>query len=274
MDADPLYHDLLSRYRAAAGKRDSSFLQTQQVRDLTLIRLIGDLSFVVAIDSDGGIGPKPLDVVQSDGYICGRFATRVPLMEILACGAVPVAAFDALAVEMEPLGREIIRGVRDELASIGLRTDFPLSGSTEDNVPTSQTGIGVMILGIVEELRFRPGRAGQRDTVYCVGVPKSGPRHAVVLGDPEIADAVAVFDAADVEGVHDILPVGSRGIANEASQLAASARRDFSVNSECPIDVNASAGPSTCFLVSGEEGIADNLRRSTRKPVAVVGRIV
>jgi len=274
MDADSLYHDLLIRYRAAAAKRDCSFLRTRQVRDLTLIELIGDLSFVVAIDSDGGIGPKPHDVVQSSGYLCGRFATRVPLMEIVACGAVPVAAFDALAVEMEPLGREIIRGVREELASIGLRADFPLSGSTEDNVPTSQTGIGVMVLGIAEESRFRPGRARQHDTVYCVGVPKSGPRHAVVLGDPEIADVVAVLDAANVKGVHDILPVGSRGVTYEAHQLAASARMGFSVSIECPIDLGASAGPSTCFLVSAEEGIADMLRESTQKPVAIVGRIV
>jgi len=274
MDSDPLYRDLLSRYRAAALRRDGSCLRTRQVRDLTLITLIGDLSFVVAIDSDGGIGPKPQDVVQTSGYLCGRFGTRVPLMEIVACGAVPVAAFDALAVEMDPLGREIIHGVRDELASIGLRADFPLSGSTEDNVPTSQTGMGVMVLGIVEETRFRPGKARRHDTVYCVGVPKSGPRHAVVLEDPEIADAIAVLDAADVEGVHDILPVGSRGITHEASQLAASARMGFSVNTGSPVDLGASAGPSTCFLVSATEGVADMLREKTRKPVAIVGEIV
>ncbi len=267
------YRDLLARYRSAAAAQGGGIFRTRQVRDLTVIDLLGDLSFVVAVDSDGGIGPKPHDTVQTTGYVCGRFATRVPLMEIVACGALAVAAFDVLAVEMEPLGKEIIRGVRDELAGIGLGPDFPLSGSTEDNVPTTQTGMGVMVIGIVEQARFRPGTARTRDAVYCVGIPKSGPRHTVILGDPEIADAVAVLGAAAVEGVHDILPVGSRGIRYEAHQLAVSAQRGFTPATECAIDVGISAGPSTCFLVSGAEGLTESLRDRTHKPVSIVGRI-
>jgi hypothetical protein len=265
------YDDLLARYRATRRDPGAGFRTSRQVRDLTVIDLVGDLLLVVAVDSDGAIGPKPGDVVKTTGYACGRFGARVPLMEILASGAVPIAAFDPLAVERVPLGDEIIRGIQDELRSIGLPPEFPLSGSTEDNVPTRQTGMGVVLIGLVEKKEFRPGCSMRNDQVFCIGIPKSGPADEVRLEDPDIASAKTVVEVSTLEGVHDILPVGSKGLLFEARELADTAGLRFVADELCSLDVHKSGGPSTCFIVSGLPSIGDGLQQQTEVPVHRIG---
>lgn len=260
-------------YAKAKTTPHHGVFRTSQVRDLLLIELNGDFFFVTAVDSDGAIGPKPNDRVKVSGYEAGRFATRVPLMEILASGAVPVAAFDALAVEMEPLGREIIRGVREELSSIGLADDFPLSGSTEDNIPTTETGMGVVILGIAKKEDFRPGSSKDHDEVFVVGTPKCGPEDMVDLADREIADSASVSRILKVSGVHDILPVGSKGILYEAGELARTAGLTFLRNETVSVPLSKSAGPSTCFLVSAAPDMKAVLESASQRPVHSIGRL-
>ncbi len=150
------FEDLLARLYAQAKRGDGGFT-CEPVRDLTKIDLGNEFSMVVAVDSDGGIGSRANDLVKVPEYVLGRFAVRVPLMEILSCGAIPIAAFDMLTVPMDELGKEIIRGVRDELAEARLGADFPLSGSTEDNVPVRSTGVATAVLGLVHQDDFRPG---------------------------------------------------------------------------------------------------------------------
>ncbi|MDD3095077.1 MAG: hypothetical protein PHD63_02435, partial [Candidatus Marinimicrobia bacterium] len=127
-------------YRSILNKEQDLFVRT--VRDLTMIRISNRHSVVIAVDSDGGIGPQEGDVVKVPAYVSGRFAIRVPLLEILASGATPLCAFDMLTTPMNEIGKEILRGVRDELKAAGFGENFIVSGSTEDNVPTNMTGIG------------------------------------------------------------------------------------------------------------------------------------
>lgn len=263
----------MDKYVKAKRSMHHAIFQTSQVRDLTVIELSADFSLVVAVDSDGGIGPKPNDLVCVSGYEAGRFGARVPLMEILACGAVPIAAFDSLAVEMEPLGREIIRGVRDELNSVGLPKDFSLSGSTEDNVPTSETGMGVVVLGVVRKSDFRPGSSMNCDEVFAIGIPKSGPEDVVDLNDHDIADSACLSRMLQVTGVHDILPVGSKGVIYEAGELARTAGLGFLPHQIEKINHKKSAGPSTCFLVSAAPGTETLLALAGQKPLRMIGRL-
>jgi hypothetical protein len=269
----PDLQTLIGRWSLAKSDPRTVLVNARQVRDLTLLTIAGGVHLVVAVDSDGGIGPKPDDVVSVSGYICGRFGTRVPLMEVLACGGIPVAAFDALAVEMEPLGREIIRGVRDELCAAGFPESFPLSGSTEDNIPTRQTGMGVMILGLVTDEDFRPGTSRRGDEVVCVGLPKSGPHDQVRFDDPTLADPARIRAFSLHEGVHDILPVGSKGIRHEAEEMARTAGLVFVPSREPNVDMAKSAGPSTCFVASIAAGVPvpDSLRHGI--PVHSIGEL-
>ena len=264
---------LFDRYTRARQDLSQPVFQSFQVRDLTVLDILDDFYLITAVDSDGAVGPKEHDVVRVGGYECGRFGARVPLMEILACGAIPIAAFDQLSVEMFPTGQEIIRGVRDELASIGLPSDFPISGSTEDNLLTVQTGMGVVIMGIVAKSDFRPGSSKPGDDIYCIGIPKSGPHDIVRLDDPETADAKTVEIICRSVPVHDVLPVGSKGIFHEAQQLGKTAHRTVIIREHCPFSLKKSGGPSTCFLVSIAGEQAGILKKVAKKPVFHIGTL-
>ena len=161
-------------------------LPVEKVRDLTLLRLPGDLVLVIACDSAGGIGPKERDVVKVPGYVLGRFTARVALMEVLASGALPAVVVSTLSVEPEPVGREIMAGVEEEARESGLDPRRAVTGSSEKNTPTCQTGLGITAIGMAREDELRFGRSVRGDAVMCVGVPKVGDQ--VRLGDPDIAD--------------------------------------------------------------------------------------
>jgi len=214
--------------------------------DVTVLDLGSNQRLAIACDSVGAIGPKPLDLVKVSGYVVGRFACRVPLMEIMAIGARPLLVVDALCVEPEPLGSEILAGIIDEAKQAGLNDRQAVTGSTEKNVPTSQTALGVTALGLVTSLRWGLAVHGHR--LICVGVPAVGSE--VSLHHNTIADIPTIQRALSFPGLGDVVPVGSSGIGWEARELAARSNLVFHPNAECGLDFYKSAGPSTCFLAS------------------------
>ena len=244
----------------------------ETIRDLTRIKLTDEFSLIVAVDSDGGIGSLEGDTIKCDPYQLGRFAMRVPLLELLSCGAKPLAAFDMLTIPMKGPGEEIVRGVRDELMLAGLDEDFPLSGSTEDNVPTIMTGIGTTVIGIVHSADFRPGLTNSGDILLCIGLPKSAPEDTVLLDDDDIVNQGDILKLLKVEGVHEILPVGSKGISHEACELARMASIDFIPDDNCPIRLDKSGGPSTCVIVSCKNRAYQNISNVTDVPITKIGR--
>ena len=250
----------------------SAFVSSQ-IRDLTKIELGNKYALIIAVDSDGGIGSLPLDVIHCGNYQLGRFAMRVPLMEIVACGAAPLAAFDMLTLPMDELGKEIIRGVRDELASAGLDENFPLSGSTEDNIPTQMTGIGTTVIGLVHDSDFRPGTSRSGDYVVCVGKPKSGPQDMVLLDDPEIISQPELRKLISIKDIHDVLPVGSHGVRYELQQMADSAGLIYALKDSVQIDLLKSAGPATCVLVSSPKSGLTKMQKNIRTPVFVIAQL-
>ncbi len=264
-------NDLLERYLSLRKDPASSGFRTRRVRDLLTTELLPGFYIVVACDSDGGIGPKEADTVHCPGYVLGRFAVRVPLMELLAAGVAPLLVIDVLTVEMDPTGKEIITGVRDEVAAAGLDADSVVTGSTEDNVPTVQTGVGVVVIGLVDESDFRPGSSRVGDIVVCVGKPKSAPDDDVQWSDRKIADVGCVRTLTGADFIHDILPVGSRGIMHEASEMAVSAGLKVSFVDDPAVDVNKSGGPSTCVLASLSADEIESLESMVGQPVFKIG---
>lgn len=245
----------------------------RKIRDLSLVSLLPGLSLVIACDSDGGIGPKEHDQVKVTGYHIGRFGTRVPLMEFLSAGAEPLLVVDTLSVEMNPTGREIIQGVADEAATAGLDPSSMLTGSTEDNVPTTGTGIGVTVIGIARNADLRPGRAKPGDLVVCVGTPKSGPEDIITLEDDDIMDLPSVRVLTGLSYVGDILPVGSHGVGYEAAEMARLAGLTFIPDPDPRIRLTKSGGPGTCVLVSLAPEHLDSLLAAAPRPCYRVGRL-
>lgn len=258
-------------YNTFKNIQQNVFIKT--IRDLTLIRVSDKHYMVIAVDSDGGIGPQEGDVVKIPAYVLGRFAIRVPLLEILASGATPVCAFDMLTMPMNEIGKDILRGIKDELKAAELSDDFPVSGSTEDNVPTNMTGIATTIVGMIHKDELRPGSSQEGDLIISVGKPKSGPDDKVTLDDVEIISQKSMHLLTKTDGVHDILPVGSHGIAYEVEQIAITARLSVEYNNKIELNIKKSAGPSSCVLVSCTEKAYDELKSHCLTPVFKIGKL-
>lgn len=245
----------------------------RRVRDLTVLPVSAELVLVVACDSVGGIGPKEADTYPVPAGHTAHFAARVPLLELLAVGAEPVLVVDTLCVERDPTGLEMIAAVRALAAAVGLDDPAAVTGSTEENVATRATGIGVTVIGTAHPDRLRPGRSLPGDVVACLGLPLSAPTHHLHPGHPGQVAVAELRAALAVEGVRDALPVGSRGVAAEAHDLAASAGLHVRLDPACGVDLQHSGGPASCVLVSCPATTAEHLRGLLRAdlPVTVVG---
>ena len=165
-------------------------------------------------------------------------------MEVLAFGAQPVTVTNAVSCEMEPTGREIIRGVEDELRSASVDR-VTLTGSTEENFPSQMTALGISVVGYLEgEGRWNPSRPG--DLVYCVGRPKVG-GEIDLANDQEIVSYEDLRALRQLEGLREVIPAGSKGVAYEAGGAAAYNGLRF-VPVSSAIDLDRSAGPATCAV--------------------------
>ena len=227
---------------------------------------------VVACDSVGGIGPKPADSYRTDAWTTGHFATRVPLLEVLCAGAEPLVVVNTLCVERDPTGEQMIDAVRALAAEAGVAGEGVL-GSTEENVATRSTGIGITVIGRLREHEtLQEPAAG--DVVLCAGRPLSAPDDDVYPGHPDMVSmrqARAVLRSGLVGGA---VPVGSKGIGWEVTQLAGRLRVRW--RSGCTIDPGTSGGPSSCVLFScpPENEPAVRAHFPSSLPVQVVAELV
>lgn len=244
----------------------------RRVRDLTVVDLPAT-TLVLACDSIGGIGPKPADTVAASARDVAHFATRVALLEVIAAGAEPIVVVDALCVEAEPTGAAMIAEVRRLAATLGLDPAVAVTGSTEDNVPTRATGIGVTVLGVATG-PLRAGTSEPGDVVVALGAPRSAPHDEVRIDDPVFCSLTDLRGALALDGVHDAVPVGSHGVAYEMDELARPAGL-VAVPVDAPaFDLRRSGGPATTVLVSVRPDALPALRALRPDlPVAVIGHL-
>lgn len=228
-------------------------------RDVDLVKIMENIYLAVACDSCGAIGEKKGDLVKVPPYIVGRFTCRVTLMEILSIGAIPHAVTAGICSEPEPTGEGIIKGIRGELQDLDL--DLPITISTEKNMPTCQTGLGLSLIGTVRkpDLRINKTRAG--DKLYSVGIPKVG--NEISLGDPQIADSKLIKKLLTTPSVHDIIPVGSQGIKGEVKMLTDFLGLEPKWGKNLAVDIEKTAGPATCIIVTAP----DTLKLNCSQPI-------
>lgn len=242
-------------------------------RDVEVVSINQAQYLVASCDSCGAIGMKDLDVVKISWSITGRLTTRVALLEVLSTGAVPQMMTVAISNEPHPTGDKILEGVKVELESAGLTT-LPMAISTEKNMFTQQTGLGISVIGVTEKQQLRIGTAQSGDDVYCLGLPKVGTE----INNPEDSEIVQVKDILillAIAGIHDIVPVGSKGIRTEAQQLATRVDCQLIVDPSCVLNLDKSAGPSSCLIFSSKSSLALDLTSfgSLRLPITKVGKL-
>lgn len=229
------------------------------MRDLLVYPLDEEEKLVVACDSAGGIGPLEHDVLNATGEIVGYYTAAVPLMELVAVGARPFLLANTLSVNPET-GTQILRGVERATAAF---PGLALTGSMEKNMRVSQTGVGIVALGLASVTAFDPvPRRGQ--VVAAVGFPLVGED---VLSRPEQAVGMETLGRIrKLPQVSRIVPCGSGGAMAELTYFPGlqMAGGDF--------PLAASAGPATCILVACDMAVLAKIK-ALGKPVCIIGNL-
>lgn len=222
-------------------------MKNTQFRDLTLAPITSEETLVIACDSSAGIGEKKADVVAVDPAITAAYSLRVPLLELMCYGAQPITVIDTIGNELVPTGEKMIAGVRAEMARAKL-ADVPLNGSTEDNMATITTSIGITVIGRIQN-NMMPTTAAAELTVFQLGVPYVG--NEVVAHLDSIFSYETVRQIRQQSAVVDMLPVGSKGVTYELGQMAQThgLAIHYLVDSEASA-LHTSAGPATVVLVA------------------------
>ena len=242
--------------------------------DVAILRLPTGHAIVSGSTSSGAVGPKELDKIKVDGRVLGKFLARVALMDVIATGAFPMLLSVTLGVERDPVGNEIVQGIKRETQSLGLDPNQVLLEKTEENFQTLQTGVGLTVVGFVNEDELRLGKTCPGDFVVAIGKPKVGQEVIAAEARGEIADLKNVTQLSQRKYVHDILPVGGFGIASEAKMMAYSVGRQLKLIEVEGLDFSKSAGPATVVLATIDKEKLEDLTDVIAKPVYVVGEIL
>nr|WP_281000517.1 AIR synthase related protein [Marinitoga aeolica] len=205
-----------------------------------------------------------MDVLKISPYIVGYFGAHVALCENIAYGATSITIVNTLSVEMNNTGKEIIKGIKKAAELIDIDTENVITGSTEENFPTIQTGIGVTVIGIKEKnINFKTEK---EDVAVLVGLPKVGEE---VLKSKSILTLDILKRLRDNDFIHEIIPIGSKGIFHEINEISKLWNLEFKLLND-NIDIYKSAGPATCAIITLKEENLKNLNIDI--PVNILGR--
>ncbi|MGX7148590.1 AIR synthase related protein [Enterococcus ureasiticus] len=221
----------------------------ENIRDLSVTFFTDEIGIVVACDSSAAIGLKEADQLRIDPEITAAFCLRVALLEVLAVGGQPIMLIDAIGGEMEPTGQKVLKGILAELAKADLENVL-INGSTEENMHTEMTALGVTVIGSIQKNELRYGKVLSGSLLYQVGEPYVGVD--VLKHDNRLFSYQDLYAIQKQAHVLEILPVGSKGISYEATQLAQSSCLKVVFDQAQFMDTG-SAGPATVLLVAVEE---------------------
>lgn len=248
-------------------------MKISKFRDLTIIDINDDQVMVISCDSAGAIGNKEKDIVKVEPEIVGYFTAQVALMEMLAIGAKPITIVNTLSVEMDDTGKRIIEGIKRVVEPLDFSDVDIITGSTEENFPVCQTGMGITIIGIIDKKNWDRPKARANTLVAVVGVPKIG-NEIIEDKGREILSISHLLELKNNPSIHEILPVGSKGILYELKEMARTNNLSYCLDDEIALDIERSAGPATCAIISIDEGEYNNLKNFFPIPVERIGRFI
>lgn len=145
--------------------------------------------------------------------VTARLTLRVALIEMIASGAEVVAVSDVVGGEMEPTGRRVIVGLKDELTKANL-SHIELNGSTEENMKVTQTSVGVLVTGFATKAALKLINVHEAAVLFAFGEPIVGAEVLQKLRD--MPDYRLVKKLVEHNDVLEVVPVGSKGMAYEA----------------------------------------------------------
>lgn len=199
-------------------------------------RIIDQL--VITSDNSAAIGQKELDAVQVPDEVTSYFSTRVTLLEQLAAYALPEEI-----VLLNFTGGDAWQRYVTGIEQIFEETNLPLptiSGSTESNMPTLQSGFGITMIGHLQ----KEAPSLENLIWYTYGRPLVG--NDLLAHQEQVANLSLIVQALQQNIITQVVPVGSKGVQYELEQLLPN--DEFAYN-KLPYDCTASAGPSTIVLL-------------------------
>lgn len=241
-------------------------------KDLSFDPISEEEVLVCACDVSASIGYKPNDIIQINPSITAAFSLRVAMLELMAINAKPFLLFNLCGNEWENTGKLFYQGIKNELELAGY-PNLTINGSTEENMETCMSSIGVTLLGRAEykNLKIRKVQSGQ--SCFQCGLPYSG--HALIehLQDVPTYDDVRKLRSSEI--VSEIVPIGSKGALNEAHQTAEANNMVFtplSLSKQSLDIAKSSGGPATSLLVVADRELEEELEH-TFAYVTEIGKI-
>ncbi|QAV27047.1 ATPase [Neobacillus thermocopriae] len=209
------------------------------MRDVLCVPFDEQHELVFAADCSGGIGLKQYDVVQAPYDVVSYYGARVSLMELMSIGATP-KAFVLQNFVGDRSWDALVTGVQQTM--VELQLSLPITGSSESNMPLMQSAVGVVAVGTVRKEEKRINITPMDARWAVIGEPLVG--EAVIRKKDRIIPLSLFRMLLQVDGVYEIIPVGSKGISHEWKLMHG--ERPL----RCSLPLHASAGPATCVLVS------------------------
>jgi len=243
-------------------------MEIKQVRDLTLISIDEKRYMGISCDSCGAIGIKEYDVVKATPQITAYQTAKVVLAELMSMGFTPLVLADGLAVEMNDTGKQLIEGFNSALSM--LKTcKVHLTGSTEENMKTVQTSMGVTCIGVCDKDKLKYKKTIINDICILLGLP--------LVGNDVVNNPDKILDISDYENLYlcdfvkEILPIGSRGISSELNDLCEYNNLNFKYKDNISLDITKSAGPSCCCLITLDGSNIEKIEQLSNKPMEIIG---
>ena len=199
---------------------------------------------ITAVDSCGGIGEKTNDIVYCKTSFLSEQTLKVALFEVIALGAKPEFITIAVSNEQEIANKALIgfEGVFEEIGKI------PFTISSEKNMPTSMTAIGISVTGICSIKDYKIGNCNKGDILCLAGIPLVG--EEVIKNYDKMLKLKNLLKLVQNKFVGSILPVGSKGVLRESEVLELENNCNIQLFENTNIDLTKSGGPSSCALFS------------------------
>lgn len=225
------------------------------MRDVLFLPSTIERELVISTDCSGGIGEKPGDIVSVSNRLVSYYSMRVAMMELLAVGAAPKAVILA-NFSGDQSWHDYIAGIHQVYEELQINP-LPLVGSTETNMSLHQSAIGLTVLGEIHKQHKRIKRTPGNAMFAVIGAPLVGDK--VITEKDRVAPLSLFRTCLELEGIYEVVPVGSKGILYELELLLII--NEFSI---CKIvgtslNLDASSGPATCFIISYDVAIEEKL---------------
>lgn len=244
-------------------------MNIKQIRDLTVIDFDENRYLGIACDSCGGIGLKEHDVVKASPQLTAYQTGKVVLAELMSMGFTPLIMADGLAVEMNDTGKQLIEGFNEVLSRLKT-TKVHLTGSTEENIRTVQTSMGVTCIGICQKDKLKYKKTRKDDVCLLIGLP--------LVGNDVVNNPDKILDIDDFEKLYlydyikEMLPVGSRGVAAELNDLCDYNNLNIKFEDNIYVNLKNSGGPSCSCIITTDENHVNIIKSLVNKPIEIIGR--